>query len=75
MSKLDKNGKQGWTIGDGTVLRCPKAEAQVHSTEIKKSDVQKGLAGPANKKTRHNLFMEADQSEKQYQYKRGIEDR
>ena len=65
MSKLDKNGKLGWTIGEVTILRCPAAEAKGVSTEVEKSKVLTGLAGPANKKTRHNLFKKTDQSAKQ----------
>ena len=65
MSRLDKNGKIGWTIGEVTILRCPAVEAKVDSTEVEKSDVQTGLAGPANKRIRHSLFMKTDQSDKQ----------
>ena len=67
MSKIDKNGKLGWTIGEVTILRCPAADTQVDSTEVQKTDVQTGLARPANKKPRNNLILKADQSDKQYQ--------
>ena len=40
MSKIDKNGKLGWTIGEVPILRCPAAESQVDSTEVQKYDVQ-----------------------------------
>ena len=75
MSKIDKNGKLGWTIGEVAILRCPVADSQVDCTEVQKADVQTGLVGPANKKTRHSLILNTDQSEKQYHEQRVIEDR
>ena len=51
------------------------ADSQVDCTEVQKADVQTGLVGPANKKTRHSLILNTDQSEKQYHEQRVIEDR
>ena len=75
MSKLDKNGKLGWTFGEVTILACPRAETQLESTEALKASVHTGLEGPANKKRRNNLCLSNDQSEKQCQSEGVLRDR
>ena len=75
MSKLDKNGKLGWTFGEVTILACPRAETQLESTEALKASVHTGLEGPANKKRRNDLCLSNDQSGKQYQSEGVLRDR
>ena len=67
MSKINKDGKLGWTIGEVTILSCPQSQSQVNSTEINIESVTQPtrLGEPANKKLKEILCEEMTQSEKQ----------
>ena len=67
MSKINKDGKLGWTIGEVTILSCPQSQSQVNSTEINRESVTQPtrLGEPANKKLKEILCKEMTQSEKQ----------